>query len=82
MYDPSSIGDFYDAYGHRERDRFEATPVDFPVLCCQDVVEPVVSDPGRGRQFLEWEVAACREPGTIDGASSIIAVVQRATSLR
>ncbi len=27
----------------------------------------------------EWEVAACREPGTLDGGTHIIAVIQRAT---
>jgi hypothetical protein len=43
------------------------------------VLYPVMSDPERWARFLEWEVAACREPGTLDGGTHIIAVIQRAT---
>jgi hypothetical protein len=38
-----------------------------------------MSDPERLARFLEWEVAACREPGVLDGGTHIIAVIQRAT---
>jgi len=38
-----------------------------------------MSDPERWARFLEWEVAACRELGTLDGGTHIIAMVQRAT---
>lgn len=45
------------------------------------MLHPVMSDLERWRHFLEWEVAACREPGTLDGSTHIIAVVRRTINL-
>ena len=43
----------------------------------EEVLAGVMQDPQLWETFLKWEIDFCKEPGAIDGATHIIAVVQR-----
>ena len=43
-----------------------------------DVLADLEADPGRWSRFLDHEVAACAEPGAVDGGTHILFAAERA----
>jgi hypothetical protein len=102
-YDPQHIAAYFDEYGTREWERFDATPMDRAGLevhlrllrstsvqgaACWTRVQyqggshsssPLLSvqNDSWDDRFLDVEVAACSEPGALDGGTHIDAVLER-----
>ena len=47
------------------------------VIQNEEAVQELENDPRKMETFLQWEVEYCREPGTLDSGTHIIAVLQK-----
>jgi hypothetical protein len=55
----------------------DAAAANFPSTGDQEVCQLFADDETLWSRFIEWELAAFREPGAIDGGTAIVAAVRR-----
>lgn len=73
--DRAAVRAYYDGLGAAEADRLTADPAGRASF---EVHRRFLADAGRWARFLDHEVAACAEPGALDGGTHVLVAVAHA----